>query len=270
MNAKKFTLLGTLQQQRAALPQLIYRDGVSTPASAPAPSSLTYGLSPEPTFALSTSVGAHSNARSQRCAPVFLGAESQIDSYVAQLGRATSTSADRANAKAKSAAPLAGILRALSLIGLLVLGGCAGFTQPITDMELRAEAESCARSSLCRTLIEDRPPVLTLAVNDARLCETNARIAESILSREGVETRRFVVRLKAPRGDDFTTPAAQTQLLHTFVAAQIDKRWYAVDNGSLPFCDRVCRLSEALHGVDLVSGSTKPEVNVGAVIVAAR
>lgn len=268
MNTKKITTLGTLQQQRAVLPQLIYRHGVTT--SAPAPETLRYGLPVRAESALPASIAQHGNARAERCAPVFLHTESQIDSYVGRLTLAAQTRRSAAAADAKSAAPFASILRALSLIGLLMVGGCAGFTQPMTDMELRAESESCARSALCRGLIEDKPPVLALAVNDARLCETNARIAESILLREGVETRRFVVRLKAPRSGDFKTEGAQTQLLHTFVAAQIEKRWYAVDNGSLPFCDRICRLSEALHGVELISGSTESEVTVGEVIVAGR
>jgi hypothetical protein len=158
----------------------------------------------------------------------------------------------------------------LALLSLLALGGCASFTQPISDRELRAEAADCARSALCRLLIEDRPTVLTLAVNDARLCETNARVAESILQREGLATRRFVVRLKPTRRGDFQTEAARSQLLHTFVAAQIGKRWYAVDNGALPFCDRICRLDEALHGVEWVSGDTKPNVAVGNAVLAGR
>ena len=172
--------------------------------------------------------------------------------------------------KGDKASPVSAILRLLSLIGLIALGGCAGLTQPMTDIELRAEADSCAKSSLCRMLIEDRPSVLALAVNDARLCETNARIAESILQREGVETRRYVVRLKAPRRGDFKTEAAQTQLLHTFIAANVGERWYAVDNGSLPFCDRICKLTEALHGVELISGDSKPRVSVGEAVIAGR
>lgn len=161
-------------------------------------------------------------------------------------------------------------LRGLALTCLLALGGCAGFTQPMSDLELRAEADNCAQSALCRMLIEDRPPVLTLAVNEARLCETNARVAEAILLREGVPTRRFVVRLKPSRRGDYTTEAARSQLLHTFVAAQIDKRWYAVDNGALPFCDRICRLDEALHGVEWVSGDIRPNVAVGNAVLATR
>ena len=157
------------------------------------------------------------------------------------------------------------LLALLASAAFFGLSGCASFTQPMSDAELRAESASCAQSALCRTFIEDKPPVLTLAVNSARLCETHARVAEGILAREGVETRRYTVRLKPARGG-FDTPAAQTQLLHTFVAAQVNDRWYAVDNGALPFCDRVCRLDEALHGVTIISGS----VSVGEAKVALR
>lgn len=161
------------------------------------------------------------------------------------------------------------ISRPLSFLALgaalLGLGGCAGFTQPLSDAELRAESDGCARSALCRTFIEDKPPVLASAVNGAALCETHARVAEAILAREGLETRRYIVRLKPARGG-FDTAAAQTQLVHTFVAAQVNHRWYAVDNGALPFCDRVCRLDEALHGVTVISGS----VTVGDAQVAQR
>ncbi len=158
----------------------------------------------------------------------------------------------------------------MTLAGLFALGGCASFSEPMTDLALLKESENCAKSALCRTFIEDRPPVLTLAVNDAVLCETNARIAETILEREGVETRRYIVRLKPRRRDDFQSEAAQAQLTHTFVAANVSGRWYAVDNGALPFCDRICRLSEALHGVEHVSGDTRLSVSVGDADIANR
>lgn len=237
MNNNQKYMLGTIEQQRAALPQLIQRQGTST-ATQPV-RGLVFGMTPK--------------------------AESSNFSTMHRLGGDSVT----ANPGQKTSA-VDSMLRMLALMGLLALGGCAGLTQPMSDMELRAEADSCANSTLCRTFIEDRPPVLTLAVNDARLCETNARFAEAVLKREGVNTRRFVVRLKPLRSGDFQTAEAQTQLLHTFVAAKIDKRWYAVDNGALPFCDRVCRLDEALHGVELISGSIKPEVSVGTAVLAAR
>lgn len=150
------------------------------------------------------------------------------------------------------------------------LGACASFGEPMTRAELAAESASCARSALCRTFIEDRPPVLALAVNDAKLCEVNARTAETILTREGIETRRYTVRLKPRTGKGFNSEAAQSQLLHTFVAARVESRWYAVDNGALPFCDRVCRLSEALHGVELVGTSDQPRVDVEQPLVTSR
>ncbi len=147
------------------------------------------------------------------------------------------------------------LLRSLVILPILGLGACTSFTQPMTDMELRAEADSCAKSALCRVLIEDRPPVLSLAVNDAALCELNAQRAERILEREGVETRRFVVRLNPVNAGGFKTAGAQSQLMHTFVAARVDGKWFAVDNGSLPHCDQICKLSEALHNVELVSSN---------------
>lgn len=162
------------------------------------------------------------------------------------------------------------IIRHIALAGLLALGGCAGFTEPMSDLALLEESENCAKSALCRTFIEDRPPVLMLAVNDAILCETNARTAETILGHKGIQTRRFVVRLKPRDKNDFKSAEAQTQLMHTFVAANVSGRWYAVDNGALPFCDRVCRLSEALHGVEHVSGDTRPAVSVGNAAIATR
>jgi hypothetical protein len=151
----------------------------------------------------------------------------------------------------------------------LALSGCASFTVPLSDNALRAEDENCAKSSLCRLLIEDRPPALVRASNDARFCETNARIAESILNREGIETRRYQVRLPSNRKGDFKTAEAQTQLLHTFVGANLHGKWYAVDNGALPFCDRICRLSEALHGVELIQVGA-PTIQVDLPIVSSR
>jgi hypothetical protein len=269
MNAKKFSTLGTIEQQRSVLPQLILRDGPR--GSVSNPKRMTYGLPPMPLQQFPGSIPrSYSNAQFERCAPLFLGAEAENRMQASSARRLSQVRSEGERSDAASASGLSGILRVLSMIGLLLLGGCAGFTQPMSDVELRAESESCARSALCRNLIEDRPPVLALAVNDARLCETNARIAESILAREGLATQRFVVRLNAPRSGDFQTAGAQSQLLHTFVAAQVNKRWYAVDNGALPFCDRVCRLSEALHGVELISGSIKPEVTVGDAALAAR
>jgi hypothetical protein len=156
-----------------------------------------------------------------------------------------------------------GLLRAAVVLQLLSLAACAGFTEPMTDMELRAEADSCARSALCRTLIEDRPTVLTLAANDAALCEINAQRAERVLEREGVETRRYVVRLNPIDKSGFRSAGAQSQLLHTFVAANVNNKWFAVDNGALPHCDgQVCRLSEALHNVELVSSNNDYHVAV--------
>jgi hypothetical protein len=234
MNRNDTSKLGTLAQQNAALPQLIYRQA-SAPRQAPV-SGLVFGMVPTPALQEFTPAPASESASGRSGRPVA------IDS----------------------------LLKALSLMSLLALGACAGFTQPMTDLELRAEADRCANSTMCRTFIEDRPPVLALAVNDARLCETNARLAEDILKREGVPTRRFVVRLQPLRRSDFQTDSAQTQLLHTFVAANVNKRWYAVDNGALPFCDRVCRLDEALHGVEVISGDADPEVSVGTAILAGR
>jgi len=151
----------------------------------------------------------------------------------------------------------------------VALSGCASFTVPLSDNALRTEDENCAKSSLCRLLIEDRPPALVRASNDARFCETNARIAESILNREGIETRRYQVRLPTNRKGDFKTAEAKTQLLHTFVGANLHGKWYAVDNGALPFCDRICRLSEALHGVELIQVGT-PTIQVDLPVVSSR
>lgn len=268
MNTKTFSPLVTLEQQRVELPLLLYRQGVRAKQLPSRP--MTYGLIAAPE-AQPESAMAMSPSRRDCAAPVFLRGVSIDGEYQGNAPRGPLGAAGSATTgQGKKISPVSGILRMLSLMSLFVLGGCAGFTQPMTDMELRAEADDCAKSSLCRVLIEDRPTVLTLAANDARLCETNARIAEGVLEREGVETRRFVVRLKAPRSNDFKTEAAQTQLLHTFVAANVNKRWYAVDNGSLPFCDRICKLSEALHGVELISGDIKPRVSVGAAVIAAR
>jgi len=155
-----------------------------------------------------------------------------------------------------------GLLRTLAMVPVLALGACTGFSQPMSDLELRAEADACANSALCRTFIEDRPPVLSLAVNDAALCELNAQRAERVLEREGVETRRYIVRLKPVSSASFQTAAAQTQLMHSFVAARVNGKWFAVDNGALPHCDQTCRLNEALHGVELVSSNNDYHVSV--------
>lgn len=162
-----------------------------------------------------------------------------------------------------------GLARTVLLVQTLSLAGCAGFTAPITSAELNAEADSCARSALCRTMIEDRPTVLALAANDATLCELNAQRAESILEREGVETRRYVVRLRPLDASGFRGADAQSQLLHTFVAAKVNEKWFAVDNGALPHCDgQVCRLSEALHDVEVVSSNN--DYHVAVIQAAAR
>lgn len=157
----------------------------------------------------------------------------------------------------------------LLTMALLALSGCASFTVPLADNAIRAEDDNCSKSALCRLLIEDRPSVLVRASNDARFCETNARIAESILSREGIETRRYRVRLPAAKKGDFKTAEAQSQLLHTFVGANLHGKWYAVDNGALPFCDRICRLSEALHGVELIQVGS-PTIQVDLPIISSR
>jgi hypothetical protein len=269
MFTKQSNLLGTLQQQRLALPQLIYRE--PRKLAEKETQCLTYGLTPTPSPSASAAPTAGESRSSARGTSIFLTSESVGTVLLRDNARFSAIIPDRPAKTVLKKRRLSGsLLKLLSLITLVALSACAGFTQPMTDMELRAEGESCAKSALCRGLIEDRPPVLTLAVNDARLCETNARIAESILQREGIATRRFVVRLNAPRRGDFTSEAAKSQLLHTFVAANVNKRWYAVDNGALKFCDRVCRLSEALHGVELISGDTNPHVDVGNAAVAAR
>lgn len=268
MNAKNHSTLGTLDQQRNALPQLIYREGVRV--ATPTAQAQRFGMAPAPSRALEASISKPCSAQVDAGTPVFLRSEFAQTEFKGNSQFGLHPGAEAARHPASPSLPIARILRMLSLMGLLALGGCAGFTQPMTDLDLRAESASCANSALCRTFIEDRPPVLAMAVNDARLCETNARVAESILKREGVSTRRFVVRLKPVNTRDFKTEGAQSQLLHTFVAANVNQRWYAVDNGSLPFCNRVCRLSEALHGVELISGDTKSDVSVGAAVVASR
>ena len=160
------------------------------------------------------------------------------------------------------------VLKQIAVVfAALGLGACASFSVPMSSKELAAESAACARSALCRTFIEDRPPVLAKAVTSARLCEVHARTAETILTREGIETRRYTVRLRPRTQKGFRSEAAQSQLLHTFVAARVDNRWYAVDNGGLPFCNRVCRLSEALHGVDLVASFDQPRVIVEAPVL---
>lgn len=146
------------------------------------------------------------------------------------------------------------LLRGLAVLGLVMLGACMNLTRPPSLAEQQAESESCARSALCRVLIEDRPTVLVRALNPERLCELHAQTAEAYLKQEGLETQRYVVRLRPLDRHGFRSAAAKTQLTHTFVAAKVNNRWYAVDNGALPFCSRICRLDEALHGVDRDDG----------------
>ncbi len=81
------------------------------------------------------------------------------------------------------------------------------------------------------------------------LCELNARIAEDKLHAMGVETERVLVEINPANPGGFRSAGARAMLRHTFVAARVDGRWYAVDNGALPFCGGACRLDEALHGV---------------------
>lgn len=135
-------------------------------------------------------------------------------------------------------------LRKVWAIALLaLLGGCASFTEVPSYKEVFAEQVRCSKSALCRTFIEDKPPVLKLAINDAPIGALHAEAAECILKAEGIETRKVVVRLPGSNGE---------KVLHTFLSAKIEGDWYAVDNGALPFCGRVCKMAEALHNVELL------------------
>lgn len=116
----------------------------------------------------------------------------------------------------------------------LLLSGCA------TD---------CYHSGVCRAVIGALPPQIEAARNDEPLCDLNARVAEDKLQSMGVETKRMLVEFRPANPGGFKSPGAKAMLRHTFVAARVDGRWYAVDNGALPFCDGACRLDEALHGV---------------------
>ncbi len=236
-----------------ALPRLVIRSSERQAATNEMPGSMRFGMvaSPELDSTVSAKAGIEPSSVSGRVAaaidfsrPVAQGTQS---------GRRTIADVMADGTALRQRINL--LLRSLIILPIFGLAACAGLTQPMTDMELRAEATSCAKSALCRVLIEDRPPVLSLAVNDAALCELNAQRAERILEREGVETRRFVVRLNPVNAGGFKTAGAQSQLMHTFVGARVDGKWFAVDNGSLPHCDQVCKLSEALHNVELVSSN---------------
>jgi hypothetical protein len=147
------------------------------------------------------------------------------------------------NAKAIAANSANSLFRLLGMLMLTLLGGCASFTEVPTYKEVFAEQVRCSKSVLCRTFIEDKPPVLKLAINDAPIGAVHAEVAECILKEEGIETRKVVVRLPGANGQ---------KVLHTFLSAKIEGDWYAVDNGSLPFCGRVCKLAEALHNTELL------------------
>jgi hypothetical protein len=240
-------------RELVALPRLVIRSSERQIATNEMPGSMRFGMvaAPGRDGTVTAKAGVDATAFSDHVAsaldfsrPVSQGTESGKRTIADVLADGTALRA-RINA----------LLRSLVILPILGLGACTSFTQPMTDMELRAEADSCAKSALCRVLIEDRPPVLSLAVNDAALCELNAQRAERILEREGVETRRFIVRLNPVDSRGFKTSGAQSQLMHTFVAARVDGKWFAVDNGSLPHCDQICKLSEALHNVELVSSN---------------
>lgn len=131
----------------------------------------------------------------------------------------------------------------LALTAFALLGGCASFTTVPTYTETFAEQVRCSKSLLCRTFIEDKPPILKLAINDAPIGAAHAEVAECILRKEGIPTRKIVVKLPGANGGT---------ALHTFLSAQIEGHWYAVDNGALPHCGRVCSMNEALHNVEVL------------------
>lgn len=138
----------------------------------------------------------------------------------------------------------------MALLSMSLLGGCASFNEVPTYSEVFAEQVRCSKSVLCRTFIEDKPPVLKLAINDAPIGVAHAEVAACILEKEGIETRRVTVRLPGSNGQ---------KVLHTFLSARIEGDWYAVDTGALPFCGRVCTLAEALHNVELISDTASTQ-----------
>jgi len=264
MNRTRHFPTSTDPRQLVALPRLIIRPAGRPEAEDKAPPQLRFGLVAGPAaerIAQMTATAAVAPPQAHR--PVAAPPRAMDFSTSASAIDVRPTSSEKPQDVVRKPM-LFGLLRGLLTISLLGLAACTSFTQPMTDLELRAEADQCARSTLCRALIEDRPPVLSLAVNDAALCELNAQRAERILEREGVETRRYIVRLQPASGEGFRSAAAQSQLLHTFVGARVDGKWFAVDNGSLPHCDQVCRLSEALHNVELVSSNNDYHVAVAA------
>lgn len=132
------------------------------------------------------------------------------------------------------------MIRAPFIVATLALAGCGLYVPKRTEVpwfeaasraELQAERRQCYASGVCRALIDPRPPVLFEALSAEPQCAFHASHAEAYLHAAGYETRF----------------AAAGQ--HTWAEAKIDGKWWAVDNGALPWCDRVCTADEARHGV---------------------
>lgn len=128
-----------------------------------------------------------------------------------------------------------------------LFAGCRSFTEIVVENE-----PDCYRSKVCRTIIGAYPEQARFAKNDQSLCELNSKEAENNFEFLGIETRTYTVKLEPIERKGWKSEGAQSMLTHRFTAGKIDGRWYAVDNGMLPFCNGICRLDEALHGVKVI------------------
>lgn len=111
----------------------------------------------------------------------------------------------------------------------------AGIFDAPTAQEAQAERERCYESALCRLLIDDRPPVLFGALSDEPWCAQHAINAETYLKLHNIPYRLGAKYFE------------MEGVGHVYIIATVNNQEWAIDNGALPWCDRICTLDEALH-----------------------
>jgi hypothetical protein len=119
----------------------------------------------------------------------------------------------------------------------MILAAVLALFDPPTAAELATEQERCYASSLCRIVIDDRPPALLQAHSADPSCSGYAAAIVGQLSARGIRSRIVTLRLSDLHGGR----------VHSFAVATIDGREWAIDNRALPLCGGVCRLEEAMR-----------------------
>lgn len=127
------------------------------------------------------------------------------------------------------------------VLAVLSLVSCATSFNPRTHEELRDEAFGVYASPIGRVLIDERPAVLTqdAPAPTGQCAQDSVTVAKWARDRG---LRSWIVEVRLPWSKE----------MHSFAAIEVDGSPWAVDGYSLPWCDRVCSLGEALHGVEFV------------------